>query len=429
MNIMNSRYIYDYYKYGGFYPWLSKSLLGISIPIFYGSMIGYLFFMFIPDYILTLSLLAIPVTKSIHCLFIFLRRLPGMLFARKIFNDINIPDPLIKCTQWPNIAIKLTDKKYFSREREFGSLQASLDCLIIDLYLAGICPTDITDTGIQMIKSIIHRSLRANYHCRYSIIIQCMIEIILLPYNIFSRFLEIALLLAPKFYKEPGSLITRAFRPSIKYRFRGYYELEFDTDAKIMSLEGTARKFLNEFPGQGLEIISEWLSGISGVPLIYFLISWNLQGIIILSSILYIIHSLSPRVSGSYNPGPLYKPIADRFELPRDSPESGLEFLSKEMPRFLVSLFFNMISIIFAPVYCLHFLGIAEDIQSVISKKVVNDNGSPGVICSQREYNHIAFSDPDEGNQTDYLNDQWLSRSTMDFEKEYADILSRATGV
>lgn len=415
----NIRFLYDYYRYGGLWPWLSSNLCDFCMPLIYSSFI-YLFLAG-PEVSIYLLFMIFPLMDSVYVFLNFMRRLPGILFARKIYGDIGVPDPLIKCIQWPNISLKLMDANLLETETDFGAFNAAIDCILIDSFNASIVPNDITDIGIGILRKILHRSIRGNYHVTKGTIVQLVFEILFWPYLVISRVFALVTKYGPEIYFSPVSLLLRDFRPSMFYRHRGYYELEFETSKRLGDLTGTARDFLNEFPSPLLESIGRLIANIAGLPAIYFALTFNVKGLIIVATVLIASRTAVGKVSGSYDPCHNYSVLAGKFDLDRDAVQDGLQFFLTEMPRKYYLLIFEVLTILLAPLYCIHFLTICSDLQLLLGKKIITIDGSPGIFCSTRNYQHTSYSRSGDG----LMDDPWLTRSAMDFEKEFGSVIRR----
>jgi len=372
-------------------------------------------------------LLVLPLTIFLRELIDFCRKLPGFLYARRVYANIDIKDHLLKCTKWPNIASSLMDKGILKYEFEFGSLQASLDCVMIDIFNRNLANKKLSSASLACLKKCIHRSIRGNYDLKYSLLIQFIGEVIFWPYLVTSRLLALFIEICPWVYTNPGWLLQRTFRPSMTYRHRGYYEFEFDTEKKLDEYTSLAQEFINEFPSPTIEAISHILGNIAGLILVYFLYARDVSIITIVISILYSLNSLRGRLSGGYNPYRQYPKLSDKFDLDPDNPVIGLEFFMTEMPRRIFLVIVNIISIILMPFVCLHFFGTATDIQVLIGKKIVTMSGEPGLVFSTRVYRHTAFDGSTE--MIDAFIDPWLEKSIIDFKREYADTIARGSDV
>lgn len=415
----NIRFLYDYYRYGGLLPWLASNLCDFCMPLIYSGFI-YLFLAG-PEVSIYLLFMLFPLMDSVYVFLNFMRRLPGILFARKIFGDIGVPDPLIKCIQWPNISLKLMDANLLETETDFGAFNAAIDCILIDSFNASIIPNDITDIGIGILRKILHRSIRGNYHVTKGTLVQLVFEILFWPYLVVSRTFALVTKYGPEIYFNPVSLLLRDFRPSMSYRHRGYYELEFETNKRIESLTGIARDFLNEFPSPLLESLGRLVANVAGLPAIYFALTFNVKGLIIVATILLASRTAIGKTSGSYDPCHNYSVLAGKFDLDRDNVQDGLQFFMAEMPRKYYLLAFEILTILLAPIYCIHFLTICGDLQLLLGKKIITIDGSPGIFCSTRNYQHTSYSRSGDS----LLNDPWLTRSAMDFEKEFGNVIRR----
>lgn len=415
----NMRYLYEYYKHGGLWPWLATGICNFTMPLIYGSML----YMFLvgPKISYYLLILIFPAMDSLYMSFWLLRKIPGILFARKVYSDVGVLDEQLKCIKWPNIAAKLMDNGLIENETDFCAFNVAIDCLFIDSFNLGLIPLDITENGIDILRHIVHRSIRGNYNIYKSAVLQTVFEILFWPYLIISRVFAIVTKHGPGIYFKPGSLISRDYRPSMMYRFRGYYELEFEMTRKLSTLRENAQEFLDEFPSPLLESTARFITNISGLLAIYCVLIGHISWLVIIATILVMAGKLSGRASGGYNPCNHFATIADRFELNRDDPQTGLNFLVKEMPRRCYLLFFEFITVVFAPLYCIYFTTIAADLQLLLGKKIVTISGEPGIICSTKNYQHTSYA----ADITDFIGDPWLAKSTYDFEKEFGATIRR----
>ena len=418
---MNAKNIYDYYKHGGLVPWITDSMVKILVPVVYSISIHYFLFG------MTLGLVGlvflVPFFESFRHLLSFIREYKGMMLARKMYNAIQVEDSLLRCIQWPSIAIKMVDSKFLECQHDFGGLRASMDCIFIDLFRSGSIPDDISGPCLQSLRGIIHKSVRSGLSLRVCILIQAFLEMILWPYNIFSKSLEYILLNGPGIWYSPGSLFRREWRVSMKYRYRGYYELEFDTENKMNALGNQARQFLNEFPSPMLESISRAILGLSGLPLIFLILSGKYSIVVSYCTLLYVSNNLLGKVSGSYSPMKIYPNLCSRFSLNPEDFKSGAQFFINEMPRKLWTIFEDMISIFLMPIYILVLLKFSTEIQDTLNRKIYTLSGTPGLFCSDRVYRHIAYSSDLE--QSDYLGDDWLNKSMDEYSREYSDLITR----
>lgn len=412
--------VYEYYKYGGLVPWIIDTITRMITP---GIYYAFFYFMIFGTNISIPGLLPIifPAIETMRMIILFFRKLPLMIMARKSFAEIMIPDHLIRCTHWRNIAIKMAEKRIIETEKDFCVTPGSIDAILIDLFLEKAIPNDITDTSIGILKEIIHRSMRSNSSIKISIAIQTFIEIFTWPYQVFIRTMGLMYIYIPRFYSSFSSVVSRSFIPSIKYRYRGYYELEFDTIIRIEHLQNTMNEFMAEFPNPTVEVTAGIMKHIIGMALVWFFYYWNIKMMMILLPLLGVVNSIK-KVSGSYNPSKNFDVIAQRFELNPDNPVYGREFCLSESDNTLMMIFSEIFTIVFMPLYCIVFFRHANDIQHVTTKRLVPISGVPGFICSNRMYKHVAFIESD-----DYYfgADNWISRSTADLEKEYSALIRR----
>lgn len=413
---------YEYYKYGGMMSWVANYITDICMPLSY----YVLFYLLLPrDCPIIVPMIAaiFPLIESLRATMSFFRKLPGMVTAKKIFNErVGIPDNLIRCTHWRNVAIKLADSKILESEKDFCVSPGSIDSAIIDLFLENSIPDDITTVGIELLKAIVHRTMRNNCSVRISIFIQLTIEVITWPYSLFSRIMNVVTKTLPEVYSDPSILFTKVFRPSLHYRYRGYYELEFDTKIRMAAINKVLNDFLSEFPSPGIDVLFLVAKNIAGVSLVVFIWYWNTKAVILLVTVLAVLNRRN-YVSGNYYPHKTYNDIADRFSLDRDNPIKGRDFCMKESSLFIKVLLDEIFGAVLVPVYCLLLLRYSIDIQSVVTKRLIPINGVPGIICSTRVYKHVAFI---ESNEYYFGGDNWIYRSTQDLEREYSSLLKRA---
>lgn len=428
----NIRYLYDYYKYGGLLPWIIYNVCNIFMPIVFTGITGYIMTQnhgIIEAYLgnFLFAVLLLPVANSVHSFIHFARKIRGMLYAKNVYSSIEVGDNILKCIKWPNIAIKLMDKDIIEHEFEFGSLPASLDAVIIDIFNRGYLRKSISLCEIDVLKNSIHKSIRGNYDIKYSLFVRFAVELLLWPYFVFSRLMNIVTNVCPKFYMNPSLLLARSFRPSMYYRYRGYYEFEFETTKRLNAATESVHKFIAEFPSPLLEACSKLTAGIAGIALLWSIFLRDLHTASIIVGVLFTANMLSGRQSGGYNPYTNYASLAEKFDLDPENPLAGLSFFSDEMPREFWSLLIELFCIIFMPVMCLYLFTVSGDIQALIGKKVINESGEPGIFSSDRVYKHTAFDNETE--MIDTLIDPWLEKSIVDFKREFSDMVARGADV
>jgi len=315
------------------------------------------------------------------------------------------------------------DKGIIDHEFDFGSLPASLDAIIIDAFNRGYLRKSISSCEIEVMKGCIHKSIRGNYDMKYAVILRFTAELLLWPYFVFSRLMNLVTHTCPQYYTNPGLLLERGFRPSMHYRYRGYYEFEFETVKRLGSATVDAHKFIAEFPSPLLEASSKLVVGVAGVALLHSVLTYDLHATGIIIAVLMAAGTLSGRQSGGYNPYTCYSTLSEKFDLDPEDPIKGLTFFSDEMPRGAVNLLIEVACILFMPFMCLGLFTATGDLQTLIGKKVVNVSGEPGIFSSTRVYKHTAFDGDTE--LTDILIDPWLEKSTIDFRKEYSEMVHR----
>lgn len=408
------RNLYDYYNAGGLLPYLSDRIVRALLPLVYGA----------PLFLIEDSrfwiIFFFPMIESMIHIFRTAKELPGILTAKKMYSLINIPDDLLRCTPRPIVSLKFKGVGIIDDEQDFGSIPGSLDSFMIDISNAGLIPANVPRPVLNVLKMSIHRTLRANMTVKMSLLIQILLELVLWPCRVFGGLLAILVEYVPEFWNNPSSLMRRKFRPSIMYKFRGYYELEFETIGRIKNQEKEIKEFLDEFPSPILESVSKFISGLMVIPAIYLIINgpWSVfSGLVALITILYISNNLTDK--HSYNPGPISGKIAKKFKLNPDDIIGIRDFVLEETNRTFVDIIMSILGIVFMPFFLMSLLQMSQDMMEVISRRVYSLEGTSGLFCSTKDYRHIAYSRQDT--DLPQMMDDRLSESLA----EYSEFLNR----
>lgn len=395
------RYVYEYYRYGGFYPWLASHISRGLLPI----AVYWSTHFYVP---IPMPIGVIVTAVSVfRCLWAIFRHLSGMLAARSIYADILVSDDLLTCTSWKVISIKLAERGILDMPSAFGGEKEALSRVLADV--SALLPT--TTMGVDILRRALHRSLRASINLRISLVIEALKEFVMYPFGVLERLSFLLMMNIPLIYSSPSHVVSRVFYPTIIYTLRREHEMEFEASEAFSRIEPMANDYLSQFPSPLLDAVYRLLR----VPLFvlagYLLYIRHFEFLVPCIVLLGIVSDVSS--PGKKDPSALFVEVNSRFRAV-DAVALRDCLMNEHMTRHGIMMAREIVSIFLAPMIALTMISMAAEIYETALRKIIIVDGVDGWLFSTRVYRHVTMFD-DEG----------LSRSTRDMMYEFDGLLNR----
>lgn len=402
-----TRYVYEYYRYGGMYPWLayhiSRGILPISVYwaiclFFYPSMM-----------MMNISGGIITIAAAARFLWVLIRHLPGMRVAMGIYADVAVTDDLLACTPWQAMAMRLVDRGILDVDSSFGGEVESLSRILVDASVH--LPS--SSVGVGILRRSLHRSLRSAINLRFALFIETVKETILWPFNVLERMTEMIVTHLPQLYSSPGDVMSRVFTPGIVYTHRGVNEMEFEARVYFDALEKDANDYLSQFPSPFLDTVYRIVRVPTLIAAGYFLWCRWFEALVVC----IIIFGIVGRVSspGRLDPSLLFSEVNRRIKS-NDAISLRDDLLGKLMVRRGYFIISEAFSIIIAPLIPLMMMKHATEVYDVALRRVAIIDGDAGMCISSRVYRHLTMMDDIRG----------MTMSNAQMMDEFDGLMARA---
>lgn len=400
-----TRYVYEYYRYGGMYPWLAAHISRGILPI--------------ATYWMTILILhptphmaiigaIISIVATARFLWVIIRHLPGMSTARSIYRDVSVSDDLLACSPWQTLAIRLVDRGILDVDGAFGGEVESLSRTLVDA--SAHLPT--TSLGVTILRRSLHRSLRGAINLRFSLFIEAIKEMVMWPFNTLERVTEMIVVHLPRLYASPGDVMLRVFAPDVVYKYRGVNEMEFEARVYFDGLEADANGYLSQFPSPFLDTVYR----IARVPTIivagYLLWCRMFETLVVCIIIFGIVGKVSS--PGRLDPSTLFEEVNRRFRCD-DAISLRDCLMERAMMRRGWYIMIELGVILVSPILPLMMMSKAAEIYDVALRRVAIIDGDAGMCMSSRVYRHLTM-----------MEDIRCSVSTAQMMDEFDGLMARA---
>jgi hypothetical protein len=353
-----------------------------------------------------------------------------MKFAQRIFRSIDVPDELMKCAKWSNIATKLVDKGYIESEFEFAGMSMTSEHIIMDIVDSDILPIGTTMAVFDLIKDAIHKAIIGGYHIKYAFALLTAVSILFWPYRIITFMMNTFLRYVADIKDNPGILFSREWAPWTRYKYREHYELDHELGARLNKAHILSDEYISEFPSPIIESCATWITWLISICIIIlFIEKSNYDGynslindmkirVIALLFIAYTFFRGFRGVEGKlYNPSRVYTDLCSLMQLEHtmDNPLLAKKAVLDIYRRKYDILIYEFISILIMPIYLAHCAYIwADNIQEIINQNIiVVGNGS------KKYFIHRASRPSD-----DFAMTNRMQMSFMNFSTRNADTFS-----
>ena len=401
-----TRYVYEYYRYGGLYPWLAAHISRGVLPITVYWAIGATLFPVPSTAIIGAVISVVMATRFMWAIF---RHLPGMQTARRIYSDVSVTDDLLACTPWQTLAIRLVDRGILDVDSSFGGEVESLSRILVDA--SSHLPS--SGLGVAILRRGLHRSLRGAINLRFALFIEAIKEFVMWPFNTLERITEMIVTHLPRLYASPGDVMLRVFSPTVIYTHRGVHEMEFEARVYFDAAETMANDYISQFPSPFLDTIYR----IIRVPVLvmagYFLWCRWFEALVICIIIFGIVGKVSS--PGRLDPSILFSEVNKRFRCD-DAISLRDVLMEKVMMRRGWYLIVELCAILASPILPLMMMSKASEVYDVALRRVAIIDGDAGMFCSSRVYRHLTMMDDLRG----------MSMSTAQMMDEFDGLMARA---
>jgi len=383
------RYVYEYYRYGGLYPWIAAHISRCILPI---SVFWTIAIIAQHEIIIAVGIIITLVSIS-RMLWVIIKHTSGMLHAKKIYDDCNLPANLLTCTPWRDVASRLVDKGILDVDASFGGEVESLSRAFVDA--AEYLPT--STTSLDVLRRSLHRSLRSAIPLRFSLFIEGCKETILWPILTLERLSDIIVNMLPLIYASPREIVAYTFVPTIPFTHRGVHEMHFEATTNFDRLTGDVNAFLAEFPSPLLDTVYR----IARVPFIilagYFLYHRLFEPLIICIVVFGVISNVSS--PGRMDPTILFETVNARFRAD-DAVHLKNMLMERYMRRRVIQIIIDIAAIIFAPIMAWSMMSESSIIYDVCLRRISIIDGEVGLCMSTRVYRHVTMLEDTRGMTT-----------------------------
>lgn len=404
------RYVYEYYRSGGIYPWLATHISRMLLPISVYWTVYVLAVGMWTDVWIGIAIGTILTTIAVARFFIILaKHLSGMMAAMAVYKAAGVGTDIMSCTPWRDVADRLVDRGILDVNSSFGGEVESLSRSLVDISAMGL-PT--TALGITILRRSIHRSLRGAIPLRFSLFIEAVKEVMMYPINLLERLTDMIISIAPIVYSSPGELMRYTFRHTIVYEYRSAHEMHFEAEAYFDELTATANAFLSSFPSPFLDTLFR----IVRVPLIilagYLLYSRLFEALVFVVIIFGVINKTT--TPGRLDPTATFEVVNRRFKaadaaILRDLLITGrtADHADRQggqrgplMRRKSTNIIYEVVAIFFAPFIALSMMRSSHEMYDVILRRMAIIDGEVGMCTSTRVYRHVTMMDDTRGGMT-----------------------------